>query len=138
MKIKLINGLKMFKSILCILLVCSNALAEDVVHLTKGAVAPYTGYLFPDDQAQDMKNKLQAYYDLNLQLESYKRSVELYSKNEVIYQKQLDLLSVQNDKLVNTTQQSLSMSNYEKFGYFALGILATGLAVYSAKKIITN
>lgn len=127
----------MIKSIICTLLISTNVLA-DVVHLTKGAIAPSDGYLFSDDQTQDMKNKLQAYYDLNLQLESYKRSVELYGKNEVIYQKQLDLLSVQNDKLVTSTQQSLAMNNYEKFGYFALGILATGLAIYGAEKVLIN
>jgi hypothetical protein len=112
--------------------------SADVIFITKGTPAQYDGYLFPPDVADATRKKLLTLNDLNSMNKSYQHSIDLYKQNENIYQKQLDLLTTQNNKLVNVEQQSLSMSSYEKLAYFGLGVLATGLAVYAAEKTLIN
>lgn len=114
------------------------ASADIVLFLNKGTPAQYDGYLFPPDIADSMRKRLLTVDDLTAMNTSYQHSIELYKTNESIYQKQLDLLTTQNSKLIETQQQSLSMSTYEKFGYFMLGVLATGLSFYAAKTVITH
>lgn len=128
----------MIKSVFCILLVCSNALADDVVYLNKGTAAPNDGYLFTPAKATEVRNKALTFDDIKSQNTSYQHSINLYIDNENIYQKQIDLLTTQNNKLVNAEQTAVSMSTYEKIGWFTLGIIGTGLAFEAAKAAIRN
>lgn len=130
----------MIKQLVAVALIFNTtiAFADDVVYLKKGDASPTDGYLFSNAKAQDTRNKLLTIDDLKAMNTSYQHSIDLYKNNETIYQKQLDLLSTQNTKLVSSEQQTLSMTTYEKMAWFGFGVLVTGLAVYGAKETLFN
>ena len=113
----------------------SIALAEtNVTHLTKGTPAPYTGLLFTEPHARLVANQLKDYDRVKLLNKSLESSIELYKKNEELYQTQVQDLTVQNQNLVKAVKTEKSNSQFEKIIYFALGMVATGLVVYVSRQ----
>ena len=123
---------------LCIIVNPSLTFADDIVYLNKGTPSPSDGYLFSPAKTQTVKNQLLTIDDLRLQVASYQKSINLYKVNESEYQKEIDLFSTQNTKLINEQQTALSMSTYEKAGWFAGGLIASALAFVAASKVIKS
>ncbi len=127
----------MLKKILILLLIsltANNSYAADVTELKKDQPAPYTGFLFTPEKAQEVKNQLVEADRLKEINESYKRSIELYKDNEKLHEERMTKTMAQADNLAKNLYETRSTSTLEKFGYFFLGVLGTSLAVYGVKK----
>lgn len=118
-------------------LISSMSFGADVqtMYLPAGSPAPFAGYLFtPSDAAQAAQNK-QAVGTYKLINQSLQTSLDLETKSR--QDSDAKVLILQND-LTNTTKalnEVKSASTWEKVGWFALGVIATGLAVDGAYKL---
>ncbi len=124
--------------LLSIMLNFSIARCDDVLPLKKGDITPKDGLLFPYDKANDIKRKLIELEDLKSINTSYQKSIDLYKNNQDLYSKQVTILLDQNKKLLDSEQAISQLSTYEKIGYFALGVLATGSSFYVASQILNH
>lgn len=130
----------MKKLLLTISLVSSitanNCYAQNVVLLEKDSPAPYKGYLFTEDEVRKIRSDLIELDTLRLVEISYNRTLELYKKNEVLYNDKINMLVQQNDKLVTTLSKSQEVNNWERFFWFSAGIFITGAGVYLGSKVV--
>ena len=116
-------------------IVSQISLAADVTYINKDDKAPYSGFLFTEDKAKDIRLQLidlDTYKSLNKSLE---RTVELYKKNEDIDQSKINTLLDQNDKLATNLYSARETSNWERALYFFGGAVLTGLAFYGASQV---
>ena len=130
--------LKIFSIIVSnIFLFTSVVKAEDnkVVLIEKGQSAPYSGLLFPKEEANKIRVELLELQTLKLLNESYEKSFDLMQKNNDLFAKKESLLLDQNEKLSLALVESRQSSSIQKIIWFSLGILVTGISVYGAKKI---
>jgi hypothetical protein len=114
----------MTKLILFILLISNIAYAQESVYLNAKDPAPFAGYLLPEEEVKTLR-------DNTLELDMYKTTNDLKDQ-------QITLLTNQNTSLSKTLESTSSLSTWEKIGYFAAGVLLTGLAVDAASKIISH
>lgn len=109
-------------------IVVNNAYGQDTQYIEKGQPAPYSGILFTEKKAQELRSELLDGDKNKLFLETEKnRSLRLGQIIE-LKDEEIELYRKQNERLLKTTDRSDTL-NYVWFG---LGILATGLAVYGA------
>lgn len=130
--------LKIFSIIVSnIFLFTSTVKAEDnkVVLIEKGQSAPYSGLLFPKEDANKIRVELLELQTLRLLNESYEKSFDLMQKNNDLFAKKESLLLDQNEKLSLALVESRQNNSIQKIIWFSLGILVTGISVYGAKKI---
>lgn len=130
--------LKIFSIIVSnIFLFTSVVKAEDnkVVLIEKGQSAPYSGLLFPKEEANKIRVELLELQTLKLLNESYEKSFDLMQKNNDLFAKKESLLLDQNEKLSLALVESRQSNSIQKIIWFSLGILVTGISVYGAKKI---
>lgn len=127
----------MLKSILmvCILALNQTAFADDcgddVQVVTKGTVIKCDGVLLSTDAAKKTDEAIaDAKYYKTLSDKLYQR--EDYTNKEIDTLDQRLKLYVDESQ---TLAKQVTEDKYEKFIYFGLGILATGIAVYGAKTL---
>ena len=127
---------KIIKTLWISLIIVSNTLyADQAVRLTLGQPAPYAGVLLPEEMATKMKQDLiEADYNKAI-IESYKKSIDLYKANDILYAQKVELYSTQNDKLAESLQSERSVSNLGRVGFFLLGILATTAAGFAITRV---
>lgn len=111
----------MNKLVVILLIISNTCFAQDSIFIDKDTKAPFSGYLLPEEKVKELRNN-------TLERDLYKTESELRER-------QVKLLSEQNDKLATTLQSTSSLSSWEKIGFFALGILVTGGAVKLAHEI---
>lgn len=102
---------------------------EEVIILEKEAVAPFKGYLFPEDKALKLRKdllQLDTYKSLN---ESYERSITLYKNNEDQFNYKVNVLIDQNDKLAKSAYQAQDRNSWENWAWFGLGIIITSVGI---------
>ena len=123
-------------------IVVSNALvfnplarANEVVHLEQGKPSPYSGVLFPVEKANELRKMAIELETLRSINESYIKSIGLYQKTIQLHEEKYQLVYNQNDKLSEALVESRRSSDLQKIIWFSLGVLATGFAVYGAKKV---
>lgn len=129
----LTNLLSSFLIIVCMM--HSTAQADQVRYLLKGETAPYTGFLFDEEKANNIKNAVVERDGYKLINESLERSIQLHKANQELYIQQRDIFRTQNDKLAIELEKERSTSTLSHILWFSLGVLATGIAVYGAKQI---
>ncbi len=129
----------MFKKLICLIfiLVQTNVNADDPFYAQRGHVLAQDSWVFSPGKAKETRDKLidlDTYTKLNTSLE---KSLDLYKSNETIQQNKINLLLEQNDKLAKSLYDERTVTGWERFGYFALGIAATvfaGWAIGQARK----
>ena len=91
------------------------------MYLNQNDKAPNAGYLLPESEVIQLRNNT---LDMNL-----------YKSENTLKDTQIKLLTDQNINLSNTLQSTSSLSTWEKVGYFAAGVVITGLAISAAHEI---
>lgn len=112
----------------------SNSFAQDVVELKKDEKAPFTGLLFTEAKAKDIKFQLDERDSFKLMLESSNRSLTLMNDNLKLKDEQLNIVIQQNNNLAMNLRDQRDFNSWERFAWFALGVVATGFAVYGLDK----
>ena len=125
-------------NILLLIIGIQMCLADTATELNKGDPAPYSGTLLDKEKSRKIREDLIEKDGLVKTNESLNKSLLLYRSNEDILNSQKDLLIKQNVELTKTLNDTRSTSNWEKAGYFVLGIVVTGAAVYGASKLINK
>lgn len=125
------------KLLIGLILIANSAYGADIktIYLPQGQAAPFAGYLStPDAAAGSTKaiNEVGTYKLLNTSLQT---SLD----NETKARQNADTTNAILQSDLTNTQKALNevkaTSTWEKVGWFALGVLATGLAVDGAYKL---
>jgi hypothetical protein len=128
--------LRIFSIIVSSTIFLNNAvLANEVVFLEQNKPAPYSGVLFPAEKANELRKMAIELETLRALNESYIKSIGLYQKTIQLHDEKFNLLNQQNDRLSEALVESRRSSDLQKVIWFTLGVLASGFAVYGAKKI---
>ena len=106
-----------------------NSWGNDVVFLSKGQAAPYTGILFPEQTANELRRSLLESEIKSLENESLREQRDFYHEVTRIKTEEVESFRTQNQRLVMQQENSKVQSMI----YFGLGVLVTGLAVYGAR-----
>lgn len=108
-------------SLISLLIINSTCFAQESIYINKDDKAPFSGYLLPEETVKTLRNN-------TLERDLYKTEADLRER-------QVKLLSDQNDRLATTLQSTSSLSTWEKIGFFSLGVLITGGAVKLAHEV---
>lgn len=127
------------KKLIALLLILSTpAYAGNAIKVKTGDVVQPTfdqGTLLDKEQADKIKDQLIERDGFEKENTSYKKSVELYEANKVIYQQENTLLLNRNIELSKAVNDSRSRSTWEVIGYVVLGIGITAIAVKGASSL---
>jgi len=105
------------------------------VYLEKDSKAPYAGILLPVEKATNVRKSLIELDALRAINESYVKSIQMYQNAIQLNDQKYNILSEQNDKLSVALVESRKSADLQKIIWFGFGVIATGFAVYGAKKI---
>jgi hypothetical protein len=107
----------------------SNVGAQDAVYIQKGQPAPYSGIIFTESAANELRSEVLEKQKLKLTNLSLQNERDMYKSVAGLKGEQIEQYRRQNDALLRLDTTNKTM-NYVWFG---LGILATGVAVYGAR-----
>lgn len=129
--------MRFHKKILLVFLMTIGAsqAADEAVFLPKDTKSPYDGILLPVDKANQVRKDLIELNTLRAINESYQKSIQLYEQSIQLNDKKNNILLDQNEKLSTELVKARSSTELQKVIWFTLGVLASGFAVYGAKKI---
>lgn len=122
----------MIKFILIFTLINSYSFAQDAVYLNKDQPAPFEGYLTTPTKTKDLYNIQLERDAFQKENESLNKSLNLQQTNLGLKDNQINILLNQNDNLAKALDAERTLNNWEKVGYFAGGIILTGLAIKAA------
>lgn len=120
------------KNLLTFLMIFSislNSWGNDVVFLQEGQMAPYSGVLFPESKANELRGSLLELKIKSIENETIREQRDFYHKVTRIKAEEVESFRVQNQRLVKQNENN----DTSKLIYFGLGILVSGLAVYGAR-----
>jgi hypothetical protein len=112
----------------------SRSFSQDTIYIEKDTKAPFSGILFTETKAREIKIQLEERDTFKLLNESYTRSLDLTISNMRLKDEQLDLVLKQNTKLSMALRDQKDFNTWERIGWFALGVVATSFAVYGVKQ----
>lgn len=121
-------------TILLIYLNVNNCLA-DVVFLKQSQPAPFTGYLFNEEDAQNARNAVIDRDRYRLLSDSLQHTVNLQSETIKLEEKRVELYKTKTDEIAKELYSSRSINNWERIGWFILGIAATAAAGYTISHV---
>lgn len=102
--------------------------AQDSQFVEKDQKAPFTGILFTEKKAQDIRSELLDGDKNKLLLETERNRSERLGQIIQLKDEEIELYNKQNTRLLNAKDRSDTM----QYIWFGLGVLATGAAVYGA------
>lgn len=133
------------KSILLVYILVLNQTAmaadqcpEDIQELNKGQVANCSGLLFSPEaskQVDEMAADSKYFKEVNVKLLQRK---ELTDKEISVLDQRLKLYMNESQVLATELTRRESDNSYQKFLYFGLGVLATGISFYGASKLTSR
>ncbi len=135
LSISLINGPNCYAQQIAVIAPIIASSDSDVLYIDKGVETPFKGYLFPEAKALNFRKQLIELDTLKALETSYNKSIDLYKKNEDIYNYKVNVLLEQNDKLADAMYKAKDRGVWENRFWFGMGILVSGLAVYGASKL---
>lgn len=101
---------------------------DDPISLNSGDRAPFSGLLFSEQKANQIRADLLEADKSKLLLETEKHRTQRLTQTIALKDEEIELYSEQNKRLINYSRRSDTL-NYVWFG---LGVFVTGLAVYGA------
>jgi hypothetical protein len=114
--------MQIIKLIIVSLLATNIAIADSVVPIQKGQVAPYEGVLFDTEAANNLRTD-------KLDLQYLRKSEEVYKKNESLY---LDRLKIKDDEIERLSKKDTKILGLD--GGFVGGVALTILLGFVVKK----
>jgi hypothetical protein len=105
-----------------------NLKAEDAISIQKGQTAPYSGVLFTESGARDLRSEIINARKVEIQLTTEQQKHELSKRIIQLKDSEIELYRSQNKRLERANQASDTVKTI----YFGLGILLTAGAVYGA------
>ena len=114
--------------VLICLIGSTAANSQDSQYIEKDQKAPFSGILFTEKKAQELRSELLESDKTKLLLETEKHRTERLGTIIQLKDSEIELYQKQNERLLKTNSRSDTL-NYVWFG---LGILVTGMAVYGA------
>lgn len=115
-------------SVTLLLIFSTTIKANDVVYIEKDQKAPFSGILFNEGKARQLRSDILEADKVKLQLQSSEFKYNNLQKIIELKNEELELYEKQNKRLVQLTETN-EISSYVWFG---LGVLATGLSVFAA------
>jgi hypothetical protein len=112
-------------------LIASNSWAQDVIYLEKNKPAPYSGVLFPESKAEDLRRQVIDSQIIAVQKEGLAKELDIQQRIVRLKDEEIELYRTQNNTLVKANSSSETL----KWVYFGLGIVVTGAAVYGARSL---
>lgn len=109
-------------------IVANNVYGQDSQFIEKDQKAPFSGILFTEKKAQDIRSELLDGDKNELLLETERNRTERLGQIISLKNEEIELYHKQNTRLMKSNDRSDTL-NYIWFG---LGIVVTGLAVYGA------
>jgi len=106
----------------------NEARAEDSVSISRGQPAPFSGILFTDEKAANIRNDLLEGDKNKLLLETEKHRTERLLTIGKMKDEEIELYRAQNQRLLKVNDRSDTVNML----WFGLGVLATGMAVDGA------
>lgn len=106
-----------------LILASITAQAQDSVLLNQNSPAPFTGYLLPPEKVQEFQNMS---YEINTDkviIQSYEKTITLYKSNEDLYNKKVQALNDQNDRLAESLGKARGLTDLERALWFVGGVL---------------
>lgn len=101
---------------------------DNVVPIKKGEAAPFEGVLFTEDKANEVRRDLLELDKQRYMVESRNERLGILQSRIELKDEEIELFRVQNDRLVKHSKTT----DVERMVWFALGVIATGAAVYGA------
>lgn len=111
-----------------IVVTSQNSLAQDVIEIKKGTEAPFTGLLFSEKKAREVRVELLELDKTKIILDSKEEQLKLHKTMIKLKDEELELYRQQNERLVKVRNNSDKM----QYIWFGLGVIVTGAAVYGA------
>lgn len=127
--------MKIWLSFLIIVLSLNSSVCYGADVILKGNSAPYDGILLTREQALDTRKELIDADTNKALVESYRKSLDLFNVREQNYNTQIDLMVDSNKKLSEQNSSLRNQADFNKYIYFGLGIIVTGISIYAAKKL---
>lgn len=128
----------MLKLISLLLIITTPAYADNAIKVHTGdVVSPdyNLGTLLDAQKADKIKDQLADGDTCQKEDLSLKKSINIYQENEKLYQDENTLLLNRNIELTKSLNDSRETSDWAKIGYFTLGVVVTGAAVWGASRL---
>jgi len=109
--------------------------ADNAISLNVGQPAPYSGILLTPAAAADQRTVGQQRDSYKLLNGSLQTSLDAANKEASDAKKEVKLLQTDNQNLASNLRSTQRLSDWEKVGYFVLGIVVTSLAIDGASKL---
>ena len=100
-----------------------------MVFLPKGQAAPYTGILFSESNANELRRAVFDSEIKSIRIETLSEQRDFYHEVSRIKTEEVESFRTQNQLLIMKQENS----KVQNMIYFGLGVLVTGLAVYGAR-----
>jgi len=115
----------MIKFVLLLTLMINSAFCQNIVELSKGDLAPFSGALVNPSQMKEFRL-------INEQKKSLEtQKITLEDLNEV-NQNRINFYKEETENYRNLVKKERSKRAWSNTGFFVLGVLATSLAAYAA------
>lgn len=102
---------------------------QDAIFIEKNQPAPYSGILFTESSARELRSNLLESDKMALRFANEQNRSSAYFQTIKLKDQEIELYKSQNQKLLRLEDNSETM----KYVWFGLGILVTSAAVYGAR-----
>lgn len=115
-----------------LLIFSTTVRGNDVVSIKKGEVAPFSGALFTEKRANEIRIELLELDKQRYMVKSRDEKLEVFQARIQLKNEEIESFRDQNVRLIDQNRTNKSVGTIERMVWFGLGILATGAAVYGA------
>lgn len=109
-----------------------TAKANDVVSIKKGNPAPFSGLLFTEDKAREVRLELLELDKNRVMLFSKEQQLSIFQNRLELRDEEIELYRTQNKRLIEQNGANKDVGRVERILWFGLGVIVTGAAVYAA------